>query len=59
LIVVGDADIPDVPARGGAIEAGIPNARRVVVLGVGYLLYLENPLEFTSLVISFIEQNRF
>jgi len=33
LILTGDADIPDVHAHAGAIEAGIPNARRVVVAG--------------------------
>jgi pimeloyl-ACP methyl ester carboxylesterase len=31
LLLVGDADIPDVHAHAGAIEAGIPRARRVVV----------------------------
>jgi pimeloyl-ACP methyl ester carboxylesterase len=57
LLLVGDADIPDVHAHAGAIEAGIPNARRVVVEGVGHIMYLEKPSEFSHLVISFIEQN--
>jgi pimeloyl-ACP methyl ester carboxylesterase len=58
LLLVGDADIPDVHAHAGAIEAGIPRARRVVVSGVGHLMYLEKPAEFSRLVISFIEQNK-
>jgi 3-oxoadipate enol-lactonase len=57
LILVGDADIPDVHAHAGAIEAGIPNARRVVIGGVGHIMYLEKPSEFSRLVISFIRQN--
>jgi pimeloyl-ACP methyl ester carboxylesterase len=57
LLLVGDADIPDVHAHAGAIEAGIPNSRRVVVEGVGHIMYLEKPSEFSHLVISFIEQN--
>jgi 3-oxoadipate enol-lactonase len=57
LIVTGDADIPDVHAHAGAIEAGIPGARRIVMTGVGHLLYLEKPKEFAELAISFLEQN--
>ncbi len=57
LILVGDADIPDVHAHAGAIEAGIPNARRVVVEGVGHIMYLEKPAEFCRLAIGFIQAN--
>lgn len=56
LILVGDADIPDVHAHAGAIEAGIPRARRVVVEGVGHIMYVEKPAEFGRLVIDFIER---
>jgi pimeloyl-ACP methyl ester carboxylesterase len=55
LILVGDADIPDVHAHAGAIEAGIPDSRLVVVPEVGHLMYLEKPDEFNKIVISFIE----
>lgn len=55
LILVGDADIPDVHAHAGAIEAGIPSARRIVISGVGHLMYLEKPAEFTRTVMSFLE----
>jgi pimeloyl-ACP methyl ester carboxylesterase len=55
LLLVGDADIPDVHAHAGAIEAGIPRARRVVLSNVGHLMYLEKPAEFSALVIDFIE----
>jgi len=57
LLLVGDADIPDVHAHAGAIEAGIRRSRRVVVKDVGHPMYLEEPAEFSRLVIGFIEQN--
>ena len=59
LILVGDADIPDVHAHAGAIEAGISGSKRVVMSDVGHLMYLEKPVEFSNEVISFIDSNRF
>jgi len=59
LILVGDADIPDVHAQAGAIEAGIPGSKRVVISDAGHLMYMEKPAEFGQRVISFIESNRF
>jgi 3-oxoadipate enol-lactonase len=56
LLLVGDADIPDVHAHAGAIEAGIPRARRVVVSGAGHLMYLEKPAEFVQIVSRFVEE---
>ena len=58
LILVGDADIPDVHAHAGAIEAGIPGARRVIVSDAGHLMYPEVPAEFVRQVTAFIELNR-
>ena len=55
LILTGDADIPDVHAHAGAIEAGIPGSRRVVLHEAGHLMYVEIPEEFTRVVIGFIE----
>src|SRR5215467_8326960 len=57
LLLVGDADIPDVHAHAGAIEAGIPRARRVVISDVGHLMYLEKPAEFSRIVIEFLENH--
>ena len=57
LLVTGDADIPDVHAHAGAIEAGIPRSRRVVLKDVGHLMYLEKPKEFSAVVIDFLERN--
>ena len=55
LLLVGDADIPDVHAHAGALEAGIPRARRVVISKVGHLMYLEKPEEFSRIVIGFLK----
>jgi 3-oxoadipate enol-lactonase len=55
LLLVGDADIPDVQVHAGAIEAGIPRARRLVISDVGHLMYLEKPAEFSRIVIEFLE----
>jgi 3-oxoadipate enol-lactonase len=55
LLLVGDADIPDVHAHADAIEAGVPRARRVVISDVGHLMYLEKPTEFSRIVIEFLE----
>jgi 3-oxoadipate enol-lactonase len=59
LILVGDADIPDVHAHAGAIEAGISGSKRVVISDAGHLMYLEKPAEFSRQVIGFIESNKF
>jgi pimeloyl-ACP methyl ester carboxylesterase len=55
LILTGDADIPDVHAHAGAIEAGIPGSRRVVLRDAGHLMYMEISDEFSRVVIGFIE----
>jgi 3-oxoadipate enol-lactonase len=60
LILVGDADIPDVHAHAGAIEAAIPNSRRIVVSDVvGHLMYIEKPEEFLTIITHFLGFNRF
>ena len=59
LILVGDADIPDVHAHAGAIEAGISGSKCMVLSDAGHLMYLEKPAEFSHQVISFIESNHF
>jgi pimeloyl-ACP methyl ester carboxylesterase len=53
LIIVGEHDIADVHAHSGAIEAGIPDARRMVLPGSGHLPHFEIPDEFNATVLSF------
>lgn len=54
LIVIGAEDIPDVHAHGGAIQAGIAGARRVVVRNAGHLVHMEQPEEFNRLALEFL-----
>ena len=54
LIVIGAEDIPDVHAHGGAIQAGITGARRVVVRSAGHLVHMEQPEEFNRLALEFL-----
>ena len=57
LILVGEADIPDVHAHSGAIEAGIRDARRVVLSGSGHLPHLEVPDAFNQIVLEFLDSH--
>ena len=55
LVLVGEHDIPDVHAHAGAIAAGIPNARREVIAGSGHVPYMEQPDDFVTLVVGFLQ----
>lgn len=54
LIVAGASDIADIHAQAGALEAGIPGARRVVLAGAGHLAHLEKPELFNETVLGFL-----
>ncbi len=54
LIVVGEADIPDVHAHCGAIQAGVSNAQRIVVPGSAHFVHFELPAEFNQIVARFL-----
>jgi pimeloyl-ACP methyl ester carboxylesterase len=58
LIVAGEHDIPDVHAHVGAIDAGLPDSRRVVVADAAHLVPIEQPEEFNRLVLGFLEGRR-
>ncbi len=57
LVLVGEADIPDVHAHCGAIEAGIGGASRVVLPGSGHLPHLEVPDAFNRVVLEFLHSH--
>ncbi len=59
LILVGEFDIPDVHAHSGAIEAGIPNAKREIIFNSGHLIPLEQPEAFNSSVLEFLNSVEF
>jgi 3-oxoadipate enol-lactonase len=53
LIISGEFDIPDVHAHSGAINAAIPNSRRVVVNEAAHLVPFEKSRIFNEYVIGF------
>lgn len=54
LILVGEFDIPDVHAHSGAIDAGIANSKREIILNAGHLIPLEQPAAFNASVLKFL-----
>jgi pimeloyl-ACP methyl ester carboxylesterase len=54
LLIAGESDIPDVHAHMGAIQAGIPGAKRVVLPRAGHLPHLEVPEAFNAEVTKFL-----
>jgi pimeloyl-ACP methyl ester carboxylesterase len=54
LIVVGEVDIPDVHATAGALQALLPNTRRVIIPNAGHFAYMEQPDHFNQLVLDFL-----
>jgi len=54
LIIAGEHDIADVHAHCGAIEAGIRDARRLVLPNSGHLPHFELPSEFNTAVLGFL-----
>ena len=54
LVVVGDADIPDMLEISERLERGIAGARRVVVPGVAHMVNMEEPERFSELVLAFL-----
>jgi pimeloyl-ACP methyl ester carboxylesterase len=59
LVLAGEHDIPDVHAHAGAIAAGIPHARREVLRNCGHAPYLEQPEDFVSSVLPFLQSTPF
>lgn len=59
LIVVGEADIPDVHAHAGVIQAGIPGARRVVVPHCGHGVPIERPEQLVSALLPHLQDRAF
>lgn len=59
LVIVGEADIADVHAHAGAIQAGVGNAHREIVPEAGHLVALEKPQEVTDLIRSFLLESAF
>ena len=59
LLVIGEHDIPDVHAHGGAIESSIEGAQRIIVSGAAHLVPLERPADFNTQVGLFLSESTF
>ena len=59
LILAGEDDIPDVFMLAGAIAAGVPHARRAVILDAGHLVPFEQPEAFNREVLTFLADEPF
>lgn len=55
LIVVGDADVPDVLAQANLLHRSIADAQKVVIPGVAHAPNMERPAQFNQLVLQFLD----
>lgn len=55
LILVGDADMPDMMTIADKLEAGIEGSRKVVISGA-HMINMEQPARFNRVVRTFLEQ---
>ena len=58
LILVGEADIGDVHAHCGAINAGIRESTREVIKDAGHLIQLEKPGEIAKRIEEFAQRQK-
>lgn len=54
LVIVGDADVPDFLEIADKLEAGLPDARKVVLADTAHTVPLERPEEFRELTLEFL-----
>ena len=54
LVLVGDADVPDMLQIADRLEAAIPGARKVVWEGVAHVPPMERPRDFERLTLEFL-----
>jgi 3-oxoadipate enol-lactonase len=54
LVVLGERDIPDFHGIADRITAQVPNARKVVISGVGHMANMEAPEQFNGEVLDFL-----
>jgi pimeloyl-ACP methyl ester carboxylesterase len=55
LVIVGDADVPDILERAELLARRVPGARKVVLPGVAHMVNLERPEEFLRLLVEFLD----
>ena len=56
LIIIGERDIPDFQAIADRLQQRIPNARKVVMPGVGHMANMEDSERFNAIVLDFLAE---
>jgi 3-oxoadipate enol-lactonase len=54
LVVIGERDLPDFHVIADRMSAQAPNARKIVIPGVGHMANMEAPGEFNAAVLGFL-----
>ena len=55
LVVVGDADLPELRELAAALAAELPDARLETIAGAGHLPSIEQPAELNALLVEFLQ----
>lgn len=55
LIIVGDADVPNIVRLADELTQGIPNARKIVLPDTAHMVNLERPEELNQIVSKFLQ----
>lgn len=58
LVLVGEQDLPDFHAIAQLILDGVPDAKRLVLPGVGHLSNMEDPVRFNQAVLDFLAEKK-
>jgi 3-oxoadipate enol-lactonase len=56
LVLVGEADVPDIQAIAGRLAREIPGARKATIANTAHAPSMERPREFEELVLGFLEE---
>jgi pimeloyl-ACP methyl ester carboxylesterase len=56
LIVIGERDLPDFLTIADVLQERIPNARKVVMPGVGHMSNMEDPERFNEIALGFLAE---
>ncbi len=56
LVIVGEQDVPDFVQIAAVIEQQVPQARKIVVPGVGHMANMEAPAVVTAALLGFLRQ---
>ncbi len=56
LVLVGENDVPDFHAIAETLAVKIPNARKIIMAGVGHMCNMEDPEGFNEVVMRFLKE---